>query len=96
MGGRKRRLSFRVAVAIVAMNRDAEVMANPLDCLAPADRDIEGASRTHRNSSYIVSRFRTFRDNGFHEIPRLKPAYDALPLRRCARETISVHAAHLA
>src|SRR5215472_5208862 len=77
-GGRKCRLSFRVTIPVTAMRKDTEAMVNILNLAL----DGEAATGSDRHFPRIGSLLRSARDNGPHDIARLKPVGLALRLVR--------------
>ena len=56
----------------------------------------EGATRSDGNLPSVGSLLRSGRDNGSHDIARLKPLRQAVRFGSRAREAVLIHTAHLA
>src|SRR6266852_1410220 len=77
-GGRKRRLSFLVAIAIAALDDATKAMVDALD-RSSLRADVKGAGRADCHVPHIGAHFLARGDDGAHQIARLKPL-DALVL----------------
>ena len=93
-GGRKRRSSFRVLVAIAALQHVTVPRADPLDrsCWC---RDVEGPAAANGHPPYMRACLLASGHNSTHEITRLEPLYALSDFRAGAWKPIAVHAAHL-